>query len=384
MYDYALVRYPIGQDVPRPWQTDMHVLPRMPQLSSIPAMGVARAPAGTPIPPGASPYDAPVVTREHREAARAELRQIAERERRLPALKRLLLPLVEAALDDEDELDRTVMVQLGLVHPLALCSPLSVETLDEAIHLHTSAEGLWDSTHSSGVVRPTLRGYVAWVGVGSLMRSAGHHASAEAAERAVIERVLELRDSALEDARDLLAGWSEDTPYFSATLATAREELPIHIRRGPALTEERGSSWDLPVVAVWRNGVIERHDERITWDDEQSRAVLRARQQAGEARRHAEVERALEQLRAHPVTAPLVEGDGLRRGAQVKLRDGHEVSLVGPVGLDEGERAIFLVEDDRPARRARRFWAGLSVVRIDPTEGWKSTQPSLALPGTEK
>lgn len=355
-----LAHYPPGLPLPAPWQPGWqgsHAL----DLPSLPRRLVARAPSGTPLPPGAEPHATPQVTEELRRAARADI-EAATRSR-----DQLVREVAEGALDNPGELDRDILAWLGLAHPYALLAPLSVTTLDAACRATVAAGDEWDSRHSSVVIRTAFpEGFDSWIGIGSTLTRVGKSSAYEAAEVAGIDAVRELRRKTMARVQsEILAGWSPETPYYSATIATAADALPIHVHRGPLTAGELvrvhpssgvampASSWDLPVVAEYRGDgtVIERHDERVTWSDEDSRARQRERQQAGDARRKAEEHRALELLRAVPALAPYLTERGLQRGAEIALGNGMIVVAQGPVRMrEDGVVALAQVRDQRTGR----------------------------------
>lgn len=268
---------------PPPWQTGWARGPAPWQFRCMTAGAVARAPAGTPIPDGAKPYTRPVVHVGMRLSAAAELREALATRTDLDSLRREVLA---GLLEDEAGLEDAIRLALGDVNRYALFAPLEVETAGEAAHLIVQAEDEWDSRCSCAVIRVAPGGYHAWVGVGGTMRQVGGVLpSYEDAEAAVVLASAAERAATMQRVRAILAGWSGDTPFYSATLETAAAELPLAIRRGPATAAEAGSSWDLPVYAVAVGGVVtERRPEVIRWDDDASRAAAEARVQTAKAK----------------------------------------------------------------------------------------------------
>lgn len=349
-----LIHYPADTPLPPPWQTSWEVVPAV-SLATLPRRSVARAPAGTPIPEGATIYAEPEVTDEHRRAFRDVLQSVASES--ADSLRR---ELAQGALDDPERFDEDLRACLGVAHPHALVAPLSVATLREACHAHRMASDAWTSPHSSVVVRCALRGYDVWTGIGGMMDRAGRADDYPEAEALGVEAVRQRRRETLRWVREeALAGWSPETPYYTSTIARAEDELPIVVRRGPITAQELGAegavnhSYGLPVVAVYRGGEVQRFDDRITWSDGMSRELARERQREGQRRRQAEEARALDLFREHPVIAPHVTDRGLRGGTELRLRNGMDVTLVGPVRMrEDGAAPLALVRD----ARGRRLW----------------------------
>src|SRR5690606_41674866 len=69
-----LIHYPADIPLPPPWQPSCEVTPVV-LLDPLPRRAVARAPAGTPLPGGATLYARPAVTDEPRSAARDVLQR---------------------------------------------------------------------------------------------------------------------------------------------------------------------------------------------------------------------------------------------------------------------------------------------------------------------
>src|SRR5690606_39619587 len=103
-------------------------LPPVWSIDTLPRRSVARAPAGTPIPSGASLYAAPEVTDEHRRVFRDALR------RDVASADSLRRDLARDALDDPERLDEEIRAWLGVAHPHALVAPLSVAPSRAACH----------------------------------------------------------------------------------------------------------------------------------------------------------------------------------------------------------------------------------------------------------
>src|SRR5690606_42065071 len=92
-----LIHYPADIPLPPPWQPSWEVTPVV-SLDPLPRRSVARAPAGTPIPEGATLYAEPKVTDEHRSAARDVLQRATE------STDQLRRGLARSALDDPERL----------------------------------------------------------------------------------------------------------------------------------------------------------------------------------------------------------------------------------------------------------------------------------------
>lgn len=348
-----LIHYPADIPLPPPWQPSWEVTPVV-SLDPLPRRSVARAPAGTPIPEGATLYAEPEVTDEHRSAARDVLQRATE------STDQLRRGLARSALDDPERLDEEIRVWLGVAHPHALVAPLSVRRLADACLAYVDATQSWTSPHSSVVVRCALRGYDVWTGIGGMMARVGRADDYAEAEALGVEAVRQRRRETLRGVREeILAGWSPETPYYTSTIARAESELPIVVRRGPITAEELGAegalnrSYGLPVVAVYRGGKVERFDDRITWSDGMSRELARERQREGQRRRQAEEARAVELLRGHDRLAPHLTDRGFRGGTELPLGNGMTVTLVGPVRMrEDGRLPLALVL----GARGRRLW----------------------------
>ena len=361
MFDHTLIHYPHGMPLPPPWQPNWHVAP-MDRLSALPgSMAVARAPRDTPVPNNCEPYVEPVVTDELRKLARHLCSLGAN------AGDQVHAELCAGLLNDADALDREIRAALGTVHPYALFAPLSVETLDAACHATTLAASHWTSPCSCAVIRCAERGYHVWTGLGGMMRPEGQMDSYEFAEAMATKSIRHNRKQAMNAIRSDLDGWHPDTPFHTATLATAATELPWTIRRGPMTTEELpsaaggASSWDLPIVAEFRGTEVIRHNERVTWSDEESRERALAKQRAGEARRKQEIQQALSLLSQNRQLAPLIRDNGLRPNAEVRLFGSEKiVYTVGPVKMYNDKQAVALVRYDAvdPPRR-QRIWLSI-------------------------
>ncbi|MFW5920685.1 MAG: hypothetical protein ACOCUS_02505 [Polyangiales bacterium] len=360
-----VLRIPAGYEVPEGYQSDW-TKGRWRDLPGVPVDAIVRIPEGAPWPAGARhASEPPVVTDAHREAARQELARLLE------SRDPLTRELAEADLED---LERTVWHARGMPHPYAYHAPPSIGSTQEACEAHVDAMGRWSSRCSSAVIRAAVpSGYDVWVGVGGMMGSRQAHAETlQEAEQLAWRAVRQERlDSGLAEALD---EWAPDTPVFTSTLAAFVDELPVQIRRGPCSSAQLargsvdglpvgGSSWDLPVVAVYRGdgAVLERHDERVTWDDEEARAEQRERQRMGERRRAAEIAWCMARLQRHPALAPLCGRRELQR-AEVVLGNGDRVRTVGPVrARHDGAEALALIEMDsvRGHPSGRRVWMAL-------------------------
>lgn len=362
MYDYELIHYPPGTPLPEPWQPNWQYASMRDMLPSIPTRHVGRAPHGTPVPADCERYTEPAVTDAHREAARRDLAIVANGQDRLYA------EIAQSALADEETLDREIRSALGVAHPYASASPLSVASLDAACRAHVRAGDAWASPCSTAVIRCAEKGYQVWTGIGGMMRREGNAAAYGEAEGLAAEGIARQRSEAMTAARAALEGWHPDTPFYSATLSTAAQALPWCIHRGPITTDELpgkhgmgASSWDLPVVTEFRAGERVDHPERVTWSDDDSRERARAKRREGEARRKAEVFAAIELLRANPAIAPLCEAQRLTPG-EIRLGNGMTVQVVGPVRMrEDGACALALVQDlGRDGKRpGMRMWMAL-------------------------
>lgn len=317
---------------------------------------VGRIPAGAPIPSGAQLYAPPVVTEALRDEARRKLEEIAAGDDWLRA------ELADGALE---RLDETITRNLGVVHPYAELAPWSVATLDEACRLIARARDLWTSPCSCAVIRTSIPGYYVWTGIGGMMEPVGHADTYEGAEMLARGGVALQRAGVIRRVREILAGWSPDTPYWTATLATI-EDLPLQIRRGPMTAAESpgarvvqgltigGTSWDLPVVYRLDGHGETRWPERVTWDDDASRQAHRDRTRAGQSQRRAEERHACDLLRAVPRLAPIVRKRSLA-AVDVQLRGGDVVRTLGGVRMREDSAVpLALVR-----YRGMRMWMAL-------------------------
>lgn len=176
----------------------------------------------------------------------------------------------------------------------------------------------WTSRDTTATIRTSPRGYQVWIGVGVALRAVGHAGSYDEAEALAVSAVRQHRLDA--------AGHDPD-------------DLPIHVRRGPMTQAELGhtlehgavlggSSWDLPVVATYRGGAVERHDERVTWSDDESRRLHREREAEGQRLRAAEAAHAVEVLASDPGLSHLVSGGRVARGP-ARRRGGASAELLG-------------------------------------------------------
>lgn len=357
MYDYELIHYTPGTSLPAPWQPDWQYT-TMRALPSIPRRSVARAPKGTATPAGCDLYTAPVPTEHMQELARLDLQRVAD------SSDRLMSDVARGLLADPDELDSEIRAVLGVAHPYASASPLSVASLKDACRAHLRASDAWASPCSTAVIRCAERGYQVWTGIGGMMHREGNAATYSEAELLAAAGIARQRATAMAAAHAALEGWHPDTPFYSATLATADASLPWSIHRGPITADELpgkhgmgASSWDLPVVTEFRAASRIDYPERVTWSDDDSRERARAKRRAGEARRKQEVAAALDMLRAHPALAPLCEADRLTPG-ELKLQNGMTVRVIGPVRMrDDGAVPLALVQD--LGGRRMRMWMAL-------------------------
>src|SRR5690606_9118900 len=281
-------------------------------------------------------------------------------------------------LENQERLDEFIRAWFGVAHSFARLSPLSEPSLNRAVAAHRHAVGLWHSRHSSVVIRTSYpTGYDVWRGIGSMMQRVGHAEDYEAAELLGLAAVRELREQTMARIRDeILDGWSPETPYYSATLSSAATELPITVRRGPLTNEDLGrppSSYDLPIVAVFRGDSIERFPERVTWSDDASRARERQRRAEGHRRAQEEQARALDLLRQSPVVGPHVGPRSLPKGLRFLVGRENVAVTVGPVRLrQDGTVGLALVELHGGHRRPLRTWMALgqlAVRSLDPGPG---------------
>lgn len=252
----------------------------------------------------------------------------------------LLSALARGYLENEGELWRAIFTARGWPHPWAWLAPEGWDRA-RATDAMVQASDRWTSRCSCAVIRTAPRGYQCWRGMGSHMEHLGHAEDISAAEALCLEGALAARASELALVRERdLPGWPDRTPYYAATLGTARDALPLQIRRGPMSADDhdagtRGSSRDLPIVAEWQAGAWTRWPERVTWSDDVSRANQRVRERGGQDRRAVEIARALELLSRVPAVAALAEPRGLRLGSRLQLLSGEEVQVLGPVRLRE-------------------------------------------------
>jgi len=357
----ALIHYPVGMPLPAPWQPGWQSAGVF-DFDFPEARHVARAPLGTPIPSGATPYVEPVATAAMRGRSLAVLKDATRQG------NRLLREIAQALLDDPGRLDEEVRKTLGVVHAYAVLAPLSVTTSARAARNITDALGRWDSTHSCVVIRTSRNGYDVWTGIGGLITPAGKSPSYEEAEQLGVETVRARRKATVATLRGgELAGWADSTPYYSATLGTI-DELTIYVRRGPMTVKELpnpsgslgSTSWDVPVVAEYRGDCVSRHDERVTWSDDASREAARKRQQDGNADATADRAAALALFACCPALANRIGPNGLT-GGPIKLQNGRTVHVMGPVRMHEdGQCALALVKDGQ-GPTGRRYWMALGT-----------------------
>jgi len=328
-----------------------------------------RAPAGTPIPDGcepATPGDNPVISAAEIALTAAWLRQAAASG----------APYWAQGIDPDDPAKTEKWARRGRgdgVHEMALWAPLDLD-LGRAVAVWTRAGRDICSAHTELVVRPDLSGYRVWRGLGGMMVYVGGAADCEAAVQIGLAAIVAAR--AADVPRTLLAGWHDDAwtrlwgqPAGCDLMGKWHAGQTVAVHRGPAggsgMLMRAGypaSSWDLPVVELrGLNGdVIASWPERVTWDDEASRAVLRERQRQGELA-HRESQRTAGEtlVRQAPDLAAIVQPDGsLRRGAEVRLRNGMMVRTLGPTRMrEDGRTALALV--DYLARGGDRIWCAL-------------------------
>lgn len=358
----TLIHYPDGLLLPAPWQPGWENAGVF-DFGLPEARHVARAPFGTPIPSGATPYVEPVVTSTMRARSLAVLKDTVRQD------NRLLREIAQALLDDPARLDEEIQKTLGVVHTYAAIAPLSVTTVARAARNITDALGRWDSTHSCIIIRTSRKGYDVWTGIGGFITPAGTSPRYEEAEQLGVETVRARRKATVEGlCKDELAGWPDSTPYYSATLGTI-DELPISVRRGPMTVKELpnpsggswgSTSWDVPVVAEYRGDRVTRHDERVIWSDDASREAARKRQQEGNADARAERAAALALLARCPALADRVGPNGLT-GGPITLQNGRTVHVMGPVRMrEDGQCALALVKDGQ-GPTGRRYWMALGT-----------------------
>lgn len=274
----------------------------------------------------------------------------------------LLSELARGYLESEAELWNAIFMARGWPSLWAWLAPEGWDRA-RAADAHVQASDRWTSCCSSSVIRTAPRGYQCWRGLGSHMEHLGHAEDITAAEVLCWQGVLNARDAELALVRERdLPGWPDRTPYYAATLGTARDALPLQIRRGPMSADDhdagtRGSSWDLPIVAEWGDGTWTRWPERVTWNDAASRAAQRERERMGRDRRVKEIARAVELLSRAPAVAVLVDERraGLLPGL-LRLGNGQEVRTLGPVRLrEDGQEGLALVLAGRG-----RMWMALA------------------------
>jgi hypothetical protein len=112
------------------------------------------------------------------------------------------------------------------------------------------------------------------------------------------------------------------------------------------------------VVLEVRDGVITRYDDRVTWDDDASRADATAKYRSGMRQAKDDARRAVEVLCRHPALAALAREDHLAQ-AEVAVPRG-KVRTVGPVRWrEDGAVPLALVEEQNKPR-PYRYWMALA------------------------
>ncbi|WP_136256289.1 hypothetical protein [Metallibacterium scheffleri] len=234
--------------------------------------------------------------------------------------------------------------QTGPRQDLAKWAPRSIHSEREARERVEQAERRWWTECREATVRAHEQGYVVVLGTGRHSRHASAHATHQEAEQAAVEAVRSARHLALGIIRaKILRGWDGATPFMGATLDTAAQSIPIHIRRAPCSNDElgmdaEGYTNEPPVVAIYRGESVEHPDVQITWDDERSRSELASRYESGMQRKQAEVAAALRQFAQKTATADLVM-DTRMKCREVTTADGEHVVILGPVRLDHSGNA---------------------------------------------
>lgn len=337
------IRHPADYPPPSPWQTGWG-RPASDLLADLfdPVIAIARAPQGTPLPDGAEVYVPESVRPEDRKRAREHLE-----EKRDSARDSFSQEVLEHLMEDEEALDDGIRAARGEPHWVAEWAPFRYESLDAAVQDITDLKLAWDSSHTCGVIRTAPKGFQCWQGVGGRLLELGGVESVEEAEGRIIQAVRKTRENTLEEL-SALHDWPPDTPVLDSTLGGLVHGNPIHIRRGPMSAAEYGSSWDLPVVAVVSGDEVSRYPEKVTWDDEQSRARWLERCREGEERRRREQDAALAVFRNDLRLREMVRDDGLVPRRELSLRSGYTVSTMGPVRMSEDNaRPQALVHDGR-------------------------------------
>lgn len=361
MHDHTIIHYPQGADLPSPWQSDWHVTP-LTSLRCLPRRCVARAPAGTPIPDTCTAYAPPEPTADQLAAAHTEMAGMVDQ------VDGLMAEVIRGLLTDSDRLAAEVRAHLGSAHHLIHYAPISVMTQDAASRAWVRAGDMWDSRCSVAVIRAHERGgYAVWIGIGGRMGHIGRTDGYAGAEVLAVDASQDQRARTMAEVRDILTDWSDDTPYplgGVATLATAARDLPMTISRGPVSRDDLpgpygtgASSWDLPTVAVWRDGhIAERHDDLVTWDDDTCRERALARSRDGERRARDLRRLAVQNIIAHaPHLAHLDLGDRLAQAA-ISVPRG-QVDILGPVRMrEDGAVGLALVEG-----AGRKYWMALGT-----------------------
>lgn len=304
-----------------------------PRVQGIAPLEVGRCEAAEPVPDRCEVVDRsfrpPAPTPEEIEAAERW------RDLQIEELSASASPIDQAEADAlrHESPERIARRAIGDVSPLAWCAGPAVPSLEIARERHLRALSRWTSRCSCAVVRADLKGYRVWAGLGSLLDHVGAWPTVDEAAEAAVDAVLARRLDALDDAREReLKGWAEETPYHSSTLRRALHELPIAVHRGPVTSGESGSSWDLPVWRVWREGDwAEVHDDVVTWDDAESRRQAWAARRNGERRRKAEQDRALTVFADR--CPQLEQRSGRIVPVRIRTRAGVEAFLIGDVKM---------------------------------------------------
>lgn len=299
---------------------------------------VARLQSGTPLREGVTPHSHPEVTAEHRAQARDAWYEWSDRHGSIGTP-----PTGEA-------LDGYVEAALGVAHWLSEVAPWGM-TPGEADDALARARELWDTRCSVAVIRAAVQGgYDVWRGVGSTMQRAGWRDMYDAAEELAVDFIMERRTEVMRQVNDILAGWEAETPFVGdLTIDEAAAHLPWCIRRGPVTAAEAGPSWDLPVVLERRGDIEERYDERVTWDDEESREGVRRRKREADEKRLADEREAVRRLVA--LGFPAANGRQLAQATAVG-GDGVAFTTLGPVRMYLGDPQALATWN------GRRTWMG--------------------------
>ena len=247
------------------WHRDRDVIP------GVEAMNIGRTWGALPAGATSVAWDwVPRVTSDEIRSARAHFERLAS------DADPLTRDRAVAALASSEALYAATSVAKGEPHPWAWQAADRHASVDSAAREYAEALLVWNSLCSTGVVRVSTRGWQVFRGVGSFLESVGHVAEPDDAVGASLGAVMSYRVEACAGIRKILRGWNPGTPYYTATLRTI-EDLPIAILAGPMDAGTVGTSWDLPVYARVRGGVVERSPEVITWDAAAQRQAHRAR-----------------------------------------------------------------------------------------------------------